>query len=185
MKTNRSWSIAAIALVVLAGISIALAQDGKQLKLRGTINDFTPATVSGPWEIRGDWNLHVNWETNKAEFTAAVTMERSDQGVIMNGGGDFVTPAGRHAHTHHITLANANVTPLSNGFRVTGTATVAGNGGKPPDFGVSSPVQVDITGGSLVQYSNIKLTFGSPADTHFGDNPFSGVVRHTDSDTER
>lgn len=174
---KRFRSLVAIAFVALAASSLAQAQEHQQLKLRGVLNDFTPASVSGPWEVRGDWSLQVNFDSGKAQFSAALTMERSDQGVIMNGGGDFTTPAGRHAHVHHIMLENAEITPLANGFRVTGTATVAGNGNNPPDFAPQSPIQVDITGGALVPYSNMKLSFEGPAATHFGSRPFNGVVR--------
>lgn len=177
MKVNKFCSVGVMALVVIASVIPALAQNPKQLKLRGLINDFTPSTVGGPWEIRGDWTLKVNFESGKAYFSAALTMERSDQGVVLNGGGEFTTPAGRHAHVHHVTLTDADIVPLPNGFRITGTATVAGNGGPPPDFAPSSPIQIDITGGSLVPFSNMKLSFGSPASGHFGTSAFNGVVR--------
>jgi hypothetical protein len=177
-KVFRSGARVLIVMLAIAGA--AWAQDGKQTKLRGLINDYTPATVSGPWETRGEWSLKVNWDLAKANFSAALTMERSDEGVLLNGGGDFTTPAGRHAHTHHVRLVNGDVTLLSNGFRITGVASVSGNGNVAPDFAQYSPIQIDITGGSLVQYSNIKLSFREPASNHLGTLPFNGVVRDED-----
>ena len=180
MQAKVFWSVArigALALVLGAG---AFAQNANSMKLRGVINDYTPAPLSGPWEVRGQWALEVKGDSGTADFTASLTMERSDQGVILSGGGDFTTPAGRHAHTHHVILSNGQVTPLPNGIRVTGTAIVSGNGGQAPDFTPLSPVQIDITGGSLLQFSNIKLSFGGPASTHLGTQPYSGVVRNCD-----
>jgi hypothetical protein len=104
-------------------------------------------------------------------------MERSDLGVTLNGG-DLNSPPLRGAHTHHITLVDGIVTPLANGFRVNGTASITGNG-NPAPFGLSSPLQADITGGSAVAFSNIKVTFGTPAAGHFGAQAVNGVVRRT------
>ncbi len=97
-----------VVLAIAFALSVAAsAQVPGQLKLRGEINDYTPSTTGGPWEMRGEWSLHVlkqvDGEPQKAEFSAEVTMERSDEGVMLNGN-DFTTPADRHAHTHHITL---------------------------------------------------------------------------------
>jgi hypothetical protein len=109
-----------------------------------------------------------------------LTMERSDEGVILNGG-DFETGAGRHAHVHHIMLHDGTVTPLPNGFRVTGVAAITANGSAPP-FGLESPIQIDVTGSSVVQYSNLNLTFGAPASGHFGTLPYNGVVQNISND---
>jgi hypothetical protein len=176
MKEKAFRRLLQIGVFALAVSLAAVAQSSTQMRFSGVINDYTPATVSGPWEIRGEWSLQLTGDSGKASFSAVLTMERSDEGVLLNGGGDFVTPAGRHAHTHHVMLDDGTVTPLANGFRVTGTATIAGNGNPPPDFGILSPVQIDIVGGSIVQFSNIKLSFGDPASTHFGTLPFNGVV---------
>ena len=45
-----------------------------------------------------------------------------------------------------------------------------------PPFGTNSTLQVDVTGGDLVAYSNVTLTFGGDAAKHFGTNPVAGVV---------
>ena len=168
--------VACVCVLALVASISAVAQQPTAMKLTGIINDFTPGSVGGPWELRGEWSLQVNGDSGKASFQAVITMERSDQGVIMNGGGDFDNPAARHAHVHHVSVTDSTVTPLANGFRITWTAKVAGNGNPPPDFGVQSPVQIDVTGGALVPLSNLKLTFGAPAAGHFGPNALNGVV---------
>ncbi len=87
----------------------------------------------------------------------------------------------RNAHTHHISLVNGRVTAIPGGFRVSGQAsetTITGNGATalfetdPP----TSTLQIDVTGGNLVSFSNVTLTFGGAAVKHFGLNPLSGVV---------
>jgi hypothetical protein len=178
MKSKGFWWTAQIGVLLMA-ISIGtLAQTPTQVRFRGTINDFTPASVGGPWEISGQWSLVVKGDSGKADFSAALTMVRSDLGVMLHGGGDLDSPAQRNAHTHHITLMDGTVTPLANGFRVSGTATITGNGSFPPPFGGSSTLQVDIVGGNNVPFSNIKLTFGGNATTHFGSQFVNGVVRN-------
>jgi hypothetical protein len=163
MKRKSFWLVAQVGLL-LAISAGALAQTPTHVKLSGLFNDFTPAGASGAWEVRGEWSLKVKGDSGTADFSAALTMGLS-------------TPTARNAHTHHITLADGTVTPLANGFRVNGTATITGNGSYPPPFGGSSTVQIDITGGNTVAYSNIKLTFGGDAVAHFGPQPVNGVVR--------
>jgi hypothetical protein len=101
-------------------------------------------------------------------------MELSDGWVLRYNSGNF-DPNARGAHTHHVTLVDATVTPIANGFRLTGSATITLNGSPAP---VSlSPLQVDVTGGSNVKFSNMTLTFGSPGSKHFGNEPLPGVVQ--------
>ena len=102
-------------------------------------------------------------------------MERSDYYLVINPALDPENLATRNAHTHHITLEDAVVTPIAGGFRLTGPATVTGNGAPAP-FGAST-LQVDIIGGSVVSFSNLKLTFGGGAASHFGSQPLSGAVQ--------
>jgi hypothetical protein len=82
--------------------------------------------------------------------------------------------------THHLTLVDATVTPLTNGFRVTGPVIATGNGAYPAPCGPNSTLQIDITGGNSVAYSNIQLTFTGDATKHFGTQPINGVVRRFD-----
>jgi hypothetical protein len=177
MKSKSFWWVAQIGVLVLAAGIGALAQTPKPVRFSGLINDYTPGTsVSpvGPWEVRGKWSLIVKGRSGKADFSAFLTMERSDYWVLTLGNPD--DPSGRSPHTHTVSLVDGEVTPIDNGFRVSGTATVTASG-NPPPFGSSTPLQIDITGGSVVPFSNIKLTFGSPAAGHFGSQPLDGVVK--------
>jgi hypothetical protein len=103
-------------------------------------------------------------------------MELSDGWVISKNKSDF-DPSARGAHTHHITLVGGEVTPITGGFRVTGTAKFTLNGGPAPVAIEPSPVVIEITGGSDVEFSNITLTFEAPGSNHFGTAPLPGVVQ--------
>ncbi len=179
-------AVQVIAVLVLTTGTGALAQTQDHTKFRGVINDFTPAsTVSpgGPWEVRGHWSLVMKGRYGKADckanFSAALTMERSDSGVIKNGG-DLDNPMGRMQHTHHITLVDGEVTTIPDGIQVTGWAVITANGIFPPPFGSDYPaLTIQITGGTgenSIEFSNITLLFGKPAAGHFGTQPLHGVV---------
>jgi len=175
MKSTNVWRVAAIGGLVLATSASSLAQAPTQLN--GLISDYTAATTvapSGPWDVRGPWSLQLMGASGKASFSATLAMLRSDLWVISTAG-DPDNPTARTFHTHHVTLVDGDVTPIANGFRVSGTATVTASG-NPAPFGALSHLEVDVTGGSSVQFSNIKLTFGSPASGHFGAAPLDGVV---------
>jgi len=163
MKSKSFWLVAQIWMLLAISVA-ALAQAPTPVKLSGLFNDFAPAGASGAWEVRGEWSLKVTGDSGTADFSAALTMGLN-------------TLTARNAHTHHITLVDGVVTPLTNGFRVTGAATITGNGSYPPPFGGSSTVQIDITGGNSVAFANISLTFGGDAVAHFGSQPVNGVVR--------
>jgi hypothetical protein len=171
MKNKALWLLAQMAVVALA-LSAGSAQNLSPSKLSGTIDDYTP-TTTGPWEIHGTWSLKVKGDSGTADFTAALDMEHSDIAVLAG--------AARNAHTHHIVLVDGAVTPLPNGggIRITGPATITGNGNFPPPFGPNSTVQIDITGGNAVQFSNIRLTLTGDAATHFGSQAINGVVGST------
>jgi hypothetical protein len=101
-------------------------------------------------------------------------MELSDGWVLTLNNGNF-DPNARGAHTHHVTMSNVAVTWLSNGFRISGPATITLNGNPAP---VSpSLLVIDVTGGKDVKLSNITLTFGNPGSKHFGSEPLPGVVQ--------
>jgi hypothetical protein len=195
MKINAAgWMVRVIAILGLATSTVALAQFPQRALFQGTLNDYTPASppVSGPWEVRGPWSLVVNARTDKADFSAALTMERSDQGAIANaptpptGTNPLDNPALRSAHTHHITLLNGKIARITNGFTVTGPATITKDGVFPPPFGPVLPqLTITITGGvpnvkGDVVFSNITVVFGPPGDMHFGTNPLHGVIRSVD-----
>jgi hypothetical protein len=194
MKTKAiGWMARVIAILGLAAGTVALAQFPQTATFQGTINDYTPASapVSGPWEVRGPWSLVVNGRSGKADFSAALDMERSDQGVTQNAPtpppatSPFDNPTLRSAHTHHITMVNATITRTANGFQVKGPATITKDGVFPPPFGPVLPIlTIQITGVAPtstdhgnVLFSNITVLFGPPGDMHFGTNPLHGVIR--------
>jgi hypothetical protein len=182
MKRKGFCWMARIGVLALASVG-ALAQTSQIEHFEGTINDYTPAAnIAGPWEIGGGWSLDLRDNSRIANFSAALTMVRTDMGVILNGtstsgGGSLDVPAQRLAHTHHLSLVNGTVTLIPNGFEVTGPITITGNGKYPPPFGTPSTATIDITGGNLVSASNIKITLAGAATTHFGSQPINGVVR--------
>jgi hypothetical protein len=72
-------------------------------------------------------------------------------------------------------------------FMVSGTANFIAANGNPAPFekNGSSMLQVCITGGSNVTYSNMTLVFTGPAATHFGTQPIHGAVRSEEKGDER
>lgn len=82
--------------------------------------------------------------------------------------------------------------PPTNGrFVLNGDADITGNG-SPAPFSkggtILSALQVCITGGTDVQFSNITLVLGAPATGHFGTQAIHGVVREpkrSDQDDHR
>ena len=185
---NRSLTRAArlMASLILAMASGAMAQGpGSGWHLNGLISDYTEVSgVSGPWEMRGEWSLRFDRESATANFSATLNMTHSDYWVVENpGSADDNTATGRHPHTHHITVTHASVTPLATGgFEVTGPVYVT-NDGNPAPFmskcSTSTPctLTVDVTGGTVVQLSNLGMTFEGPPTAHFGTAPIHGVVR--------
>ncbi len=171
------WTVCWLAFLLLAVSIGALAQNPptNPTQFSGVIDAYTPQTgSSGPYEIHGPWSLQLSAPPVTGSFTAALDMELSDGWVLTENHGDF-DPKARGAHTHHVTLVGAYVTPTLNGFQVTGMATITLNGNPAP---VSpSPLVITVTGGSVVQLSNITLTFGSPGSKHFGTEPLPGVVQ--------
>ncbi|HSY91095.1 MAG TPA: hypothetical protein VK812_06960 [Candidatus Binatus sp.] len=196
MKCRTLCSVVSMtAVLVLAVSSIALAQGPPPaVHLSGLINDYSPVSgVNGPWEMRGEWSLDLRGDSGTATFSATLNMTHSDYWVVLNPGAadDNSATTGRHPHAHHITLANATVTPITTGtggFEVSGPVYVT-NDGNPAPFmkNCTSPttpctLTVDITGGTIVQLSNITLTFGGPTTgptVHFGTQAIHGVVRKT------
>jgi hypothetical protein len=180
MKSKNFWWFAQMGVLLLAVSISAFAQRPREVHFRGTISDYTPQTGGGPWEMRGQWSLCIK-RNGKADFTAALNMERSDLGVMQSGGGDLNNPADRNAHTHHFTVVDGMVTfPAPGTIEITGPINITANGAYPPPFGGSSSVTIDITGGTgpnSVALSNIKLTFAGDAIKHFGSQPVNGVVR--------
>jgi len=171
------------------GAGLVLAQDLRQVHFKGTINDYSPSTVSGgPYEIRGTWSLDVQ-RSGTANFSADLTMQTSDYGISDATKVDPTNPATRSPHTHHITMTNAAVSydtsvcpanspaTTGSGVVVTSTATTTGNGSPAPfESKGTSSIQVCITGGSTVEFSNMSLVYTGPATGHFGPQAIHGVV---------
>jgi hypothetical protein len=174
MALGRFRWLAVLAVLVLAVGRSGYAQD-IPAHFNGLINDHT-VPLYGSWEIHGVWTLNVQGASGQADFTAALNMERADLFFVLPPGPDPTSVAVRNAHTHHVAVTAGVLTFLANGFRVTGPATVTANGATPTNFGTDSTLQVDVTGGNLVSYANIALTFSGDAALHFGQNPLKGVV---------
>ena len=162
MRHTIVWRLLSIAVVTLALSGHGFAQGQRDLHYSGVVNDYTANFDGvGAWHITGEWTMSVKGDSGKGDFTVGLTMARA-----------AVEP--RSFHTHHVTLADGAVTALPNGYRITGTAAMAGNGGFAGFTG--SPVSVDITGGNAVPFSNIAITFGGGAVAHFGSGTIKGVV---------
>jgi hypothetical protein len=204
------WTVRTIAVAVLALAASAQAQAPTPDHFSGLINDYTPATgVAGPWELHGAWSLKLKGESGKADFSAILTMEHDDYWVLANPTTPPATPTvdnpgARSPHTHRIIMTDAQVSydpsvcPANSPattvrFVVTGPADIAANGSSAPfqtKDGVTtlSTLQVCISGGTEVAFSNVTLTFASnaPATGHFGGLPIHGVVRKThDQDSDK
>ena len=79
-------------------------------------------------------------------------------------------------HTHHISLKDATVTELENGYSVSGTADIAGNGSLSNNY-TGSEVTIELTGNVAIPLTNVRVTFhGDDARAHFGTDPLNGVV---------
>jgi hypothetical protein len=201
-----SLMVLAVLAIGVAGLPRAQAADQSQLpaSFSGLLNDYTPAppaVAGGPYEMHGRWSLHLSEEKGTATFSAEMTMEQAD----FANTDPTHDPTKLGPHTHHITVTDGVIhndptdpinwktrcpifkPPVSDGFVVTGTAYVTGNGGTPP-FGNPSQVTLCILGGTqspsvtgaqaFVRFSNFTLTFamGSRASTHFGTQAINGVI---------
>jgi hypothetical protein len=187
MKIGLVMGLCSIALTWAAGNS--RAQDLRSVHFSGLINDYSPSNESGgPWEIRGQWSLDID-PSGTAAFSADLNMETSDYGITDTTQVNPTNPTTRTPHTHHISVTNATVrydtsvcpanTPPSSGSGVvvTGTAPTTANGGPAPFASKgASNLQVCITGGSELEFSNVTLVYTGPAASHFGAQPIHGVV---------
>jgi hypothetical protein len=136
--------------------------------------------------MRGKWSLDVDERRGPARFSAAMNMETSDYGITQNTVNKD-DPATRGAHTHHISMTDGMLSTdwttkcpafspvVTEGFVITGTATITGNGGPAP-FGNPSPITICVLGGADVRFSNVTFAFGMPASNHFGTQAIHGVV---------
>ena len=190
MKSKAfEWTARTIAVLVLAAGVGAQAQNWghSDKRFSGVINAYT----SIPYEVRGPWSLTLKHDSAKADFSAELNMEFSDGWVLAHTPSTTpptppnFDPTTRNAHTHHITLVDATVSPITGGFQVTGTASFTLNGNSAPTSVAPSPVVIQITGGSVVEFSNITLTFLFPGSNHFGAAPLTGVVQKVKEEKDR
>jgi hypothetical protein len=192
MKSKTLTSAAGVlSLLLLVSANCALAQEHKPVHFSGVFNDYSPlSSISGsPYEMHGQWSMDLHPERGTADFLADMTMS----GYGSTNGALDGTKGGQGSHTHHIRLTNIMVTwgivgcpqyttnPVTGGFQITGTVSlVTGNGSTAPFDPTTPPVstlQVCVTGGNEVPYSNLTMVFGGPAATkHFGMQPIHGVV---------
>jgi hypothetical protein len=173
----RAVSIVTVLVLAAAAAFVTFADWQTPTHFSGLINDYTAvAGGTGPWEVRGPWDLRLHEESGKADFSAAVTMELSDFSLS----GSNISASARMQHTHHLTVQGGTVTPITGGFEVTGPVTITKDGGPAPVAIQGSTLVIDIVGGTLVKYSNITLTFENGAANHFGTEPLHGVVRKAD-----
>jgi hypothetical protein len=193
------WATCGLVIAVAAGAGFgdratAVAGDRDRgapdpVHYRGLLDDYTPSAAvvkGGPYEMHGKWQLDVNERRGTATFSAAMNMETSDYGITQNTVNKD-DPTTRGAHTHHISMTDGvlssdwatrcpTFSPApTDGFVITGTAFVTGNGAPAP-FGNPSPVTICVLGGESVGYSNLTLTFGAPASNHFGTYAIHGVI---------
>jgi hypothetical protein len=191
-STGRSALLASALAIGVLGTALADTPEPAPLPVHftGVLSDYTTMSSSiggSPYEIRGKWTLDVDPWRGTARFSAALVMETSDYGVVQ-GVANASDPGSRTPHTHHISMTVGKVTeqdwatscpsfkiPVKGGFVVRGSAYVAGNGGAPP-FAPVSPVTICVLGGDHVEFSNLTLVFGAPANGHFGTFPLHGVV---------
>jgi hypothetical protein len=176
---SKAFGWAVLILAVLSASVGALAQTSALTTFSGEMNAYSPQSsgstgTTGPYEIRGPWSL-MSKGNSKADFSTDLNMEESDGWCITQNGSNF-DPAARGAHTHHVTLVNATVTQITNGFQISGSATIMSNGAISSTLSPSI-LTVEITGGTDRKYSNVTLTFQTPASNHFGSEPIAGVVR--------
>ena len=161
--------------------------DTLPLHYSGLLSDHTPSVVkNGPYEMRGKWSLEIDERRGTGKFTATMDMQTSDYGITL-GIVKPEDPATRGAHTHHISMTDGVLTldwparcpqfspAVKEGFAISGTAFVTGNG-NPAPFGNPTPVTVCILGSDNVKFSNMTMTLGKPASSHFGTQPIHGVV---------
>jgi len=118
-----------------------------------------------------------------------LSMETSDYGISDATAVDPTNPTTRTPHTHHISMTNASVSydtsvcpansPATSGTGVvvSGTAVTSANGSPAPfEAKGASTLQVCITGGSTVSYSNLTMVYTGPATSHFGSQAIHGAV---------
>jgi hypothetical protein len=177
MKSKTFGRARNTVVLMLAAVTGVLAQAPLPTQFSGVINDYTPSTSSptGPWEMRGPWNLTLNGAASTADFTVSLTMELSDYTRNASNIDATTGATSRMQHTHHIEMTGGAVTQIpTGGFAVNGPASITKDG-SPAPFAAST-LTVTITGGTSVGFSNITMQFAGGAPVHFGSQLIHGVV---------
>jgi hypothetical protein len=161
MKTLVLRRLIPVVAIALALSSQGVAQSSPEQKLGGLIHHYTAALdANGPWHISGEWSVRVKGDSGRADFSAALSMVRSDN-------------AARQPHTHHVTIVDGEVVRTATGFAISGDGAVTLNG----NVVFTSPVEVQVTGGNTIQYSNVSVRFTSGMGlNHFGAEALGGAV---------
>jgi hypothetical protein len=177
-KSRFAMSLVTIMALTMGIHAIAqeTANKAPVAHVSGTIDDYVwveVGTGAGAWHVTGQWSAEVEGSSGKGKLIASLLGVRSDLWVLQTFA-DPANPALRTPHTHHVGLSEADVSVIPNGIRLEGTAIITANGSAAPYS--NSTVRVDLTGGSVLRYSNVKLTFFGAAVDHFGPQPYEGVV---------
>jgi hypothetical protein len=175
MRRKLAWAAACLLVVVFAFTIRPLSQTQSVVKYNGIINDFSPrsTTPTGPYLVSGPWSVKLNPHGN-SEFTASLTMVRSDLWFTdLANSPDPDSQAHRNFHSHHVLMTAGQVTSGGGVIQISGPVLVTSNGNEVfPD----TSVQVELSGGSALAPSNVKMTFIGPATAHFTTQPYDGVV---------
>ena len=196
MKSKTPTAVVhVLSLLLAASSTCALAQANQERRsthFTGLINDYTPSNVKGgPYEMHGQWSLETHQDRGTADFAADMTM--SDYAMTPAGTPD-ATQGGQNAHTHHIKLTDIRIVwdmigcptfspATTHGFQVTGTVSLITGNGSNALFEPTPPatrLQVCVTGGGEVEFSNLSMVFTGPATQHFGPQAIHGVVRKSE-----
>jgi hypothetical protein len=156
------WTFRRAVLVVVLALAVAgpARAQSTPTKLQGIIH--ANVSPSGSiWVVSGDWLLTLKGTSGKADFFASLAMSLSG-----------VAPGS--PHTHHVSLTDATVTAVGNGYSITGSAAITGNGTLSGLSG--STLTVEVSGGSDVPLSNVRMIFQGAAAGHFGADAVNGVV---------
>jgi len=193
-------AVRVFSVLLLASGTYAMAETQGPVHFKGLINDYTTAGVAGgPYEMHGQWSMELHPDRGTADFFADMTM--SSYGTTTTNTGTVTedpTQAGVNPHTHHIRLTEVAISTEATGcppyktattvrFQINGTLSMmTGNGNvlkgetDPP----SSQLQVCVSGGPVVEYSNVTLVFSTPASNHFGLQAIHGDVRKASGDSD-
>ena len=165
MRTAGLRRLAAIAAVTMALGTQGRAEAPLRTQYEGVINDYVQA-LGTTWLVSGEWSIKLTGSSGTGDFTASLSMF------------DTASPAAV-AHTHHVVLSGADLVVADDWSTTSARFTLSGDGDVTGSGNLSwadVPIEVAISGGNAVTYSNIRLRLGGGAEGHFGTVPLGGVV---------